>query len=836
VTSDLDEDQDGEIPRREISTFLKAVGRDPKPLAAQIEAFCFGSKGNARGIGNGDITGNGVVNSGARRADRHEEARRRRGKSEGRVDGREERSWRSTACLAEVLASFGFVFEAVGAPSKPSVAAAFAMLRLCSSPTEVRVAGETAIKYLDNVLTDPRDSSRWRVNTQNDAYFTKVGRHKGGRELLAAVGFSDEFQANPSLHGGSWVGNTGGHIVQETKMVGGIGERSKGRKGWLVLEGTVGADGKPNPSVGETQLRVLRAAREEVEAEIMALEGAPSISAALRELSLKKEAEAQGTGTESETWEYSKPSPKIVQAAAELLLTYVVNALQNPRDPRVHRVRAANPVYQRNLGRLGGCEGAMLAVGFQARDRGTVFVLRRLGVDSEGVGQQGGKVGTQDFTFPALDTATEAFLWRRKADLEAAIESLCTATDDDGKAAGATGGVQGAPGRAKADLADSRVLFENMRGTELGPRKIQDVPITKALGTQNTRRRGTSQCGTSIPLGRRGKFRGRGRGYGGGRGKKQGQLVVKGLSGVHQLQHALIREAFVQLDVDGDDIISAQDLRTAFRNIGRDASDRCIHAWIRKRDISQNGCVTFKEFLASFHSLIPPDNPGWATISDVNQKQNRGNSGGGGSQTGKDRRKNWDRSEDEVRGEDNESDDWEDGASPVAAALGALRISASLPECKVAVEYALDYIRRVRDAPSTPAHWRIPLASTRFKTAVGRLLGGVGLMQSLGMELEENGTVLALREITGRGTKNKGTGGGLGASWERVPASILERLDKAAQALEAQAHGLEHPEVPDLAGVSAAVGRKRGHGGRIEPPMRCVEAAMRYAQNILDHP
>lgn len=36
------------------------------------------------------------------------------------------------------------------------------------------------------------------------------------------------------------------------------------RKGWLVLEGTLGPTGKPVAAVGEAQLKVLRAAREEV--------------------------------------------------------------------------------------------------------------------------------------------------------------------------------------------------------------------------------------------------------------------------------------------------------------------------------------------------------------------------------------------------------------------------------------------------------------------------------------------------------------------------------------------------------------------------------------------
>lgn len=82
-------------------------------------------------------------------------------------------------------------------------------------------------------------------------------------------------------------------------------------------------------------------------------------------------------------------SSAVMRAAAELLLAYVTNALRDPRDPRVHRVRSGNPTFQRALGRLEGCEGVMTAVGFEARDRGTVFVLRRMGAGGVGGGEGG---------------------------------------------------------------------------------------------------------------------------------------------------------------------------------------------------------------------------------------------------------------------------------------------------------------------------------------------------------------------------------------------------------------------------------------------------------------
>lgn len=75
-----------------------------------------------------------------------------------------------------------------------------------------------------------------------------------------------------------------------------------------------------------------------MESELLALEGAPSVSAALRSLRVSLESDVPA-------------SVAAVRAAAELLLTYVVNALKDPRDPRVHRVRAANPAFQRALGR-----------------------------------------------------------------------------------------------------------------------------------------------------------------------------------------------------------------------------------------------------------------------------------------------------------------------------------------------------------------------------------------------------------------------------------------------------------------------------------------------------
>ena len=43
-----------------------------------------------------------------------------------------------------------------------------------------------------------------------------------------------------------------------------------------------------------------------------------------------------------------------------------------------------------------------------------------------------------------------------------------------------------------------------------------------------------------------------------------------------------------------------------FRSVGRDASDAAVMRWIKERDISQDGTVTFEEFIGSYRTCAPP--------------------------------------------------------------------------------------------------------------------------------------------------------------------------------------------------------------------------------------
>lgn len=135
-----------------MAKLLNRVGRDPKTCSNLIADFCDGVPSSASGSGSGGSGGSG----GGLNSDNAKNARGKRQRRAGRrgrardADRRatdERRTVPSTTSLAEILATFGFVFEGTGRAVKPSVAEAFAMLRLHAQPAEVRAAGETARRY-----------------------------------------------------------------------------------------------------------------------------------------------------------------------------------------------------------------------------------------------------------------------------------------------------------------------------------------------------------------------------------------------------------------------------------------------------------------------------------------------------------------------------------------------------------------------------------------------------------------------------------------------------------------------------------------------------------------
>ena len=108
------------------------------------------------------------------------------------------------------------------------------------------------------------------------------------------------------------------------------------------------------PRLPPAVLVAVKSYRMEIEQEIVALEGAPSVSAAIREMRVFH-------------------SLSEVRAGAETALTIVRNVLSDPKDLKMYRVKRSNPAFQRSLGNLKSSELLMHAIGFlggQSGDEG----------------------------------------------------------------------------------------------------------------------------------------------------------------------------------------------------------------------------------------------------------------------------------------------------------------------------------------------------------------------------------------------------------------------------------------------------------------------------------
>lgn len=85
--------------------------------------------------------------------------------------------------------------------------------------------------------------------------------------------------------------------------------------------------------------------RREIEVEVAALEGAPSVWAAIREIRLFHSLVEVRTGVET-------------------ALSVVRNVLQNPKDMKMYRVKISNGAFQRTLGKLKNSHLLMHAIGY----------------------------------------------------------------------------------------------------------------------------------------------------------------------------------------------------------------------------------------------------------------------------------------------------------------------------------------------------------------------------------------------------------------------------------------------------------------------------------------
>lgn len=225
----------------------------------------------------------------------------------------------------------------------------------------------------------------------------------------------------------------------------------------------------------------------------------------------------------------------------------------------------------------------------------------------------------------------------------------------------------------------------------------------------------------------------------------------RGASAAQQAQIKMIVRVFEGMDADKDGLLSAADVRAYFRSVGRSATDGIVHKWIASRDVDQDGAVSLAEFVASYSLQLDPAS---ATSS----------SSGGSSSSGTAAAR----------------------VSPVTPAFGAVCLGNSPAEVQEACVAAEEYVRRILDSPAVQSYWRIFVADDAFARRIGRLFGGVKLMQALGFEPEQNGTVLALRDPSGR-------------VWDTLPSDVRVLLNKRLGELMSHEQAMTEPSVSNVA-------------------------------------
>ena len=228
---------------------------------------------------------------------------------------------------------------------------------------------------------------------------------------------------------------------------------------------------------------------------------------------------------------------------------------------------------------------------------------------------------------------------------------------------------------------------------------------------------------------------------------------LKTATAAQAMQVKMIGKVFDAMDADKDGLLSAVDVRTYFRAVGRNASDAVVRKWIDARDVDLDGAVSLSEFIAGYSLQI--DSSSSKKGSAVGSAASR--------------------------------------VSPVTSAFGALCLGNSPLEVVDACTAAEELVQRILDSPSEKSHWRVFLSEDSFHRRIGRLFGGVKVMLALGFEPEENGSVLALRDPSGR-------------EWDTLPPNVMVLLKSRLAELKNHEQALNEPSVSNVAaGITASV-------------------------------
>lgn len=238
----------------------------------------------------------------------------------------------------EFLTYFGHIpEEALATPlAAPSPRSIISLMKLHASFASIISALQLALKAIKRTLEHEKDSRFWFIESNSDSFRHAIRPLKGAVEFLRACGYL------PPVKG-------------STKM---------------LLEGVFGADEIPlYNSLPDTVLTRLRQVRVEVEAELETLEGVPLLDKSLREAAH----DALLVDAAGKIAWNSK-----LMLAARLLLKYVTNILNNPKDSRTWRINIENPIFnQRIRAPLGDklANTLMSCIGYHRGEAGETFVL-----------------------------------------------------------------------------------------------------------------------------------------------------------------------------------------------------------------------------------------------------------------------------------------------------------------------------------------------------------------------------------------------------------------------------------------------------------------------------
>jgi len=431
----------------------------------------------------------------------------------------------------------------------------------------------------------------------------------------------------------------------------------------------------------------------------------------------------------------------------------------------VYRVRTQNPRFVQAVGRLAGGVAVMEAAGFVLVDGGKTLELRALAA-SQAPTKKGAPTPQSAFKFPSLDPESEAFLYRRKADFEAALldlesdPELSRGTDPAGE------------GRALVNASDAAALGAGQR---LGGQPRATTAGARGATGDSKKKDSMGAVGGAVPE----------------KLQREVAAFMKGKTEAQQAQLSMLRDAFVALDSNRDGFVDARDLLTAWRLSGQgNATEKRATEWVRARDMDADDRVAFDEFVASFSALLAPSSQGWEKGPEHPPT-------------------NVAEETDKV------------GASLVQAAFGALRLRATLPEQRAAAQLVVDLVARALASPHVAAHWRVDLERPDVRRVLGRLYGGPQLLGAMGFEPEDGGRALALRPKDGK-------------PWKTLPPERVAALQRSLAELEALRRGLDHPEVADVACVSAAVAMLRDQKGSAAGWAKCIDTVHEVITNVLN--